>query len=152
MFFAESRLMLPVRPNDLDALGHVNNAVALEYLEAGRWDWLGRQGLAPGGRMVAVVARVEVDYRAEISRGQVEVRTLLEFPNAAEFDEGGLTFRARFRQRLHLPGVERSAVDALVTVAFLDPVRRCVVSMQDFLTTASGSSPGFDSRVEMERR
>jgi len=144
--------MLPVRPNDLDALGHVNNAVALEYLEAGRWDWLGRQGLEPGGPVVAVVARVEADYRAEIPRGQVEVRTLLEFPNAAEFDGGDLTFRARFRQRLHLPGVERPAVEALVTVAFLDPVARCVVSMEDFLTTASGSGPELVSRAEMEQR
>jgi acyl-CoA thioester hydrolase len=152
MFSAESRLMLPVRPNDLDALGHVNNAVALEYLEAGRWDWLGRQGLALGGRVIAVVARAEVDYRAEIPRGQVEVRTLLESPNADEFDEGGLTFRARFRQRLHLPEVEPPAVDALVTVAFLDSVRRCLVSMQDFLTTASGPESESVSRAEMERR
>jgi acyl-CoA thioester hydrolase len=151
MFFAESRLMLPVRPNDLDALGHVNNAVALEYLEAGRWDWLGRQGLALGGRVIAVVARIEVDYRAEIPRGQVEVRTLLESPNADEFDEGGCTFRVRFLQRLHLPEVERPAVDALVTVAFLDSVRRCLVSMQDFLTIASGPEPESVSRAEMER-
>ncbi|WP_261569598.1 acyl-CoA thioesterase, partial [Frankia gtarii] len=78
MFFSESRLMLPVRPNDLDALGHVNNAVALEYLEAGRWDWLDHQGLVPGDRLIAVVARIEIDYRAEIPRGRVEIRTALE--------------------------------------------------------------------------
>jgi acyl-CoA thioester hydrolase len=137
MLFAESRLMLLVRPNDVDALGHVNNAVALEYLEAGRWDWLGRQGLEHGHRMIAVVARAEIDYRAEIPRGQLEVRTILESPTAEEFDEEGLTFRARFRQRLHLPETVSPAVDAVVTVAFLDAAQRCLVSMQDFFTDAA---------------
>jgi acyl-CoA thioester hydrolase len=136
VFFGESRLTLPVRPNDLDALGHVNNAVAVEYLEAGRWDWLAGQGLVHGDRLIAVVARSEINYRAEIPRGRVEIRTLLESPTAAEFDEGGLTFRARFRQRIHLPGVASPAVDALVTVAFLDAAQRCLVSLQDFLTAA----------------
>ena len=142
MFFSESRLMLPVRPNDLDALGHVNNAVSLEYLEAGRWDWLGRQGLVHGDRMIAVVARTEVDYLAEIPRGQVEIRTSLESPTAEEFDEDGLTFRARFRQRIHLPEAEHPAVDALVTVAFLDAAQRCLVSLQDFLTATPRRAAG----------
>jgi acyl-CoA thioester hydrolase len=133
MLFGESRLTLPVRPNDLDVLGHVNNAVALEYLEAGRWDWLDRQGFERGDRLIAVVARIEIDYLAEIPRGRVEVRTLLDSPAAGEYDEDDLTFRARFRQRVHLPDTDRTAVDALVTVAFLDAAKRCLVSMQDFL-------------------
>jgi acyl-CoA thioester hydrolase len=136
VYFGESRLLLPVRPNDLDALGHVNNAVALEYLEAGRWDWLGRNGLVHAERVISVVARVEIDYLAEIPRGRVEVRTVLESPSEQEFDEDDLTFRARFRQRIHLPEAERPAVDAAVTVAFLDAERRCLVSMQDFLTAS----------------
>ncbi|MEU1508892.1 MULTISPECIES: acyl-CoA thioesterase [unclassified Kitasatospora] len=129
--------MLPVRPNDLDALGHVNNAVALEYLEAGRWDWLGRQGLVHGDRLIAVVARTEIDYLAEIPRGRVEVRTELVSPSEEEWDEEGLTFRARFRQRIHLPEADRPAVDALVTVAFLDAEQRCLVSLQDFLAAST---------------
>ncbi|MFF2045008.1 acyl-CoA thioesterase [Kitasatospora sp. NPDC058170] len=142
MFFGESRLMLPVRPNDLDVLGHVNNAVALEYLEAGRWDWLGRLGLVHGDRMIAVVARTEIDYLAEIPRGRVEVRTSLVTPSEEEWDEEGMTFRARFRQRIHLAGdgpegADRPAVDALVTVAFLDAGQRCLVSLQDFLAAST---------------
>ncbi|MER6395402.1 acyl-CoA thioesterase [Kitasatospora sp. NPDC001603] len=129
--------MLPVRPNDLDALGHVNNAVALEYLEAGRWDWLGLQGLVHGDRLIAVVARTEIDYLAEIPRGRVEVRTELVSPSEEEWDEEGLTFRARFRQRIHLPEADRPAVDALVTVAFLDAEQRCLVSLQDFLAAST---------------
>ncbi|MFF1903463.1 acyl-CoA thioesterase [Kitasatospora sp. NPDC058218] len=129
--------MLPVRPNDLDALGHVNNAVALEYLETGRWDWLGRQGLVHGDRLIAVVARTEIDYLAEIPRGLVEVRTELASPSEEEWDEEGITFRARFRQRIHLPEADRPAVDALVTVAFLDAEQRCLVSLQDFLAAST---------------
>lgn len=136
VFFGESRLTLQVRPNDLDVLGHVNNAVAIEYLEAGRWDWLGRQGLVQSDRLIAVVARSEVDYLAEIPRGGVEVRTVLESPGEQEYDEDDLTFRARFRQRIHLAGTDRPAVDALITVAFLDAERRCLVSLQDFLSAA----------------
>ncbi|MFG3052172.1 acyl-CoA thioesterase [Kitasatospora sp. NPDC048239] len=130
-----------MRPNDLDVLGHVNNAVALEYLEAGRWDWLGRLGLVHGDRMIAVVARTEIDYLAEIPRGRVEVRTSLETPSEEEWDEEGMTFRARFRQRIHLagdgPAADRPAVDALVTVAFLDAGKRCLVSLQDFLAAST---------------
>lgn len=139
MFFSESRLVLPVRPNDIDGLGHVNNAVPLEYLEAGRWDWLNLQGFVHSDRMIAVVARAEIDYLAEIPRGQVEVRTLLASPTAEEFDEDGLTFRAQFRQRIHLPDAERLAVDALVTVAFLNTAERGLATLQDFL---AASVPG----------
>jgi acyl-CoA thioester hydrolase len=127
---------MQVRPNDLDALGHVNNAVALEYLEAGRWDWLDKNGLVHGDRMISVVARTEIDYLAEIPRGRVEVRTVLESPAENEYDEDDITFRARFRQRVHLPEADKTAVDALVTVAFLDAEQRCLVSMQDFLAAA----------------
>jgi acyl-CoA thioester hydrolase len=136
VYLEESRLTIPVRPNDLDALGHVNNAVVVEYLEAGRWDWLGRQGLTHGDGIIAVVARTEVDYLAEISRGEVEVRTRLESPTARELDDDTLTFRARFRQRVYRPGMDTPAVDALVTVAFLDAAQRCLVSLQDFLTAS----------------
>ncbi|WP_344469632.1 acyl-CoA thioesterase [Kitasatospora kazusensis] len=114
----------------------MNNAVALEYLEAGRWDWLGLQGLVHGDRLIAVVARTEIDYLAEIPRGRVEVSTVLESPAAEDYDPDDVTYRARFRQRIHLPESGRPAVDALVTVAFLDAAQRCLVSMQDFLTAA----------------
>jgi acyl-CoA thioester hydrolase len=130
--------MLQVRPNDLDILGHVNNAVSIEYLEAGRWDWLSRNGLVQGDRVVAVVARSEVDYLAEIPRGRVEVRTVLSAPAADEFDPDGLDYRARFRQRIFLPEMDRPAVEALITVAFLDSAQHCLMSLQDFLV-ASGT-------------
>ena len=53
---------LPIRWSDMDALGHVNNAVYLTYLEEARthylaavdWDW---------EKFGLIVARVELDYR-----------------------------------------------------------------------------------------
>ena len=54
---------VPVRWRDTDALGHVNHAVFLTYLEEGRdgffWEVL-------GASTMYVVARIELDYRAEV--------------------------------------------------------------------------------------
>ncbi|GAA1953617.1 thioesterase family protein [Kitasatospora viridis] len=139
MFFGETRLTLPVRPNDLDVLGHVNNSVALEYLESGRWHWLEEQGLVPNGETIAVVARTEIDYRAEIPRGTVEVATALVSPDAEEFEEDGVNYRARFRQRVFLPGRAGPAVEALVTVAFLDAGKRSLTTLQEFVEASRPS-------------
>jgi acyl-CoA thioester hydrolase len=64
-----------VRFRDLDAMGHVNNAVFLTYLESARIAyWLevtGRSGLAG---MDMILARAEVDYRSPASyRERLEV-------------------------------------------------------------------------------
>ena len=64
-----------VRWRDTDALGHVNHAVFLTYLEEGRDAFytatLGRDPLY-------VVVRIEIDLRAEIGRGQREVTVRIE--------------------------------------------------------------------------
>ncbi len=52
---------------DLDALGHVNNAVYLNYLEEAR-DRLLESCLGSEYANI-VIARVEIDYRHEIARG-----------------------------------------------------------------------------------
>jgi acyl-CoA thioester hydrolase len=64
-----------VRFRDLDALGHVNNAVFLTYLESARIGyWLeltGRTGLAG---VDVILARVEIDYRSQANyREQLDV-------------------------------------------------------------------------------
>ncbi|MGW1372707.1 acyl-CoA thioesterase [Streptomyces sp. NPDC002446] len=55
----------PLRWSDMDAFGHVNNAVFVRYLEEARIDFMRR--LAPGGGSPSftggsVVARHEIDY------------------------------------------------------------------------------------------
>jgi acyl-CoA thioester hydrolase len=61
---------IEVRFSDLDAMGHVNNAVVISYLEQARFQWW-RSFL--GGRKFQeegfLMARVEVDYRQPILLG-----------------------------------------------------------------------------------
>jgi acyl-CoA thioesterase FadM len=113
-----------VRPNDLDRLGHVNNAVAVEYLEAGRWDWAFRRLGATSAHVVPVVARLEVDYRRELGPGTVVVTTTLTS------DVEDSTFQAVFVQSITQDEV---AVRARVQVAFLDVRRRVPTTMQAYL-------------------
>ena len=59
------RYEVELRFRDLDALGHVNNAVFLTYLESARMAWWmkvrGRQDLS---RLDMILARTEIDYRS----------------------------------------------------------------------------------------
>jgi acyl-CoA thioester hydrolase len=69
-----------VRSSELDAFGHVNHAVYLNYLEHGRFEALEEAGfswavLDERGWAIFVV-RIEVDYLAEATRGdELIVRT-----------------------------------------------------------------------------
>jgi len=62
---------IEVRFRDLDALGHVNNAVYLTYLESARIAyWMHvtkRSGL---DALDMILARVEIDYRSPLSYGE----------------------------------------------------------------------------------
>lgn len=71
-------MTIGVRWADLDALGHVNNATFLTYLEEAR-DAFMRQTLGDVF-LDMVIVRVEIDYRAEIPAGtsNVEVTCALE--------------------------------------------------------------------------
>lgn len=68
-----------VRFRDLDAMGHVNNAVYLTYLESARTGFLVDAGLVASPEDLAIiVARIEIDFRAPVSFGEsleVGVRT-----------------------------------------------------------------------------
>jgi acyl-CoA thioester hydrolase len=69
-----------VRFNDCDPMGHVNNAAYSTYLEQARIGVLG--GLDP-----FILARVEIDFRAELRAGEeVEVRTRCARIGTKSFD------------------------------------------------------------------
>lgn len=54
-----------VRFRDTDAMGHVNNAVYLSYLELARMHyWRAATGLKDYRRVDMILARAEIDYRA----------------------------------------------------------------------------------------
>lgn len=60
-----------VRFRDTDALGHVNNAVYLSYLESGRLAYMRRVfGVTDWRKIEFIVARVEIDYRSPSFAGE----------------------------------------------------------------------------------
>ena len=64
-----------VRYRDLDAFGHVNNAVYLTYLEQARNAFLAHLGLVRGVEDIKMIlARTEIDFRAQLGLDeQVEI-------------------------------------------------------------------------------
>lgn len=62
---------IAVRWRDIDALGHVNNAVFLSYAEVAR-DRLLLRAL-PDESLNIVIARIEVDFHHEVPMGTAEV-------------------------------------------------------------------------------
>jgi acyl-CoA thioester hydrolase len=65
------RFPLEVRFRDLDALGHVNNAVYLTYLESARIAWWMHVTSRPGlDALDMILARVELDYRSPVGYGE----------------------------------------------------------------------------------
>jgi len=54
------------RFRDTDAMGHINNAVYITYLEVGRQEyWKRMSGATDYGRVPFILAHVTVDFRAE---------------------------------------------------------------------------------------
>ena len=131
-------LRLPIRPNDYDRLGHVNNAVVLEYLEAGRWAWLAHVGVHERSDVVAVVSRIEVDYRRELLGTEVVVQTRLIEPATAGLAEE-ITYRAVFEQRVFPSGSLDAAASARVTVGFIDVKTRTLTTLQEFVAAITST-------------
>jgi acyl-CoA thioester hydrolase len=84
------KISIEVPYRDLDAMGHVNNAVYLAYFELARqkyWDRL--VGLKTFRDIGFVVARAEVDYRASAHLGdrlEVEIRCSRTGRSSFDFD------------------------------------------------------------------
>ena len=71
---------IEIRWRDLDAYGHVNNAVYLNYLEEVRDAWVQRTLGGITDTWDFVLARVAIDFRAELTQddGAVVVRCRLD--------------------------------------------------------------------------
>jgi len=62
-----------IRWRDMDAYGHVNNAVYLNYLEEARDRWV-QKVLGPvSDTWHFVLARVAIDFRSELTQDDVEI-------------------------------------------------------------------------------
>jgi acyl-CoA thioester hydrolase len=95
-----------VRWRDADALGHVNHAVFLTYLEEGRDAFFIR---ALGSDPSYVVARIELDFRAEIRLTDKQVTVRLEV-------EGLGTTSLTTRETITLPSGETAAEARVIVV------------------------------------
>ncbi len=64
---------IEIRWRDMDAYGHVNNAVYLTYLEEARDEWLERALGEEGDLWDFVLARIAIDFRRELKQEHIEV-------------------------------------------------------------------------------
>jgi len=123
-----------VRSYELDALGHVNHAVYLNWFEQARYDALEASGLSPAEllhRQWGIhVVRIEVDYRVECRLGdEVEIRTGID-----EVRNSSMTLKQSLLRRRggrgatsgeESPDLEIiAAADARVVAVWIGPDRR----------------------------
>jgi acyl-CoA thioester hydrolase len=95
-----------VRWRDVDALGHVNHAVFLTYLEEARDAFYIR---ALGSDPVYVVARIEIDLRAEVRYPDRRVTVRIEVERLG-------TTSLTTRETILTPSAETAAEARVVTV------------------------------------
>lgn len=71
---------IQIRFNDVDQMGHVNNAVIMEYLDLGKDAFFSAHGLPPTkGDFTVMVVHCDVDFRAQIHyHDTIHVETELE--------------------------------------------------------------------------
>ena len=103
-----------VRWRDFDALGHVNNAVFLTFLETGRDRFF--HALVGDTFLDLVLVRLEIDFKAEIPMGTEEV---LVTCRATDIGRSSM----RTQEQILLPGGDLAAQSQTVIVARDDKTR-----------------------------
>jgi acyl-CoA thioester hydrolase len=97
-----------VRWRDFDALGHVNNAVFLTFLETGRDRFF--HSLVGDTFLDLVLVRLEIDFKAEIPMGTEEVLVTCRATGIGRTS-------MRTEEQILLPGGALAAQSATVIVA-----------------------------------
>ena len=71
---------IQLRFNDIDQMGHVNNAVIMEFFDLGKANLFAEAGLPPEeGDFTVMVVHVDVDFVSQIRWGDsIEVRTRID--------------------------------------------------------------------------
>lgn len=105
------------RSDDIDELGHVNNAVYVRWVQdaaVGHWFAVAPDDIASAH--VWVAGRHEIDYRGEVKEGdEVEIRTWLGEVKGAQF--------ARHTD-IRIKGSKRPAAEALTWWVLVDAEKR----------------------------
>jgi acyl-CoA thioester hydrolase len=121
-----------VRWRDVDALGHVNHAVFLTYLEEGRDAFFVETF---GGEPDYVVARVEVDLRAEVRYPERRVTVRLEVERLG-------TTSLTTRETILTPAGEVAAEARVVTVRWDRKARKPVPFSEAERDRLTAAMPG----------
>jgi acyl-CoA thioester hydrolase len=81
-------MTMPIRWGDMDAMGHVNNAVYFRYLEQARIDWLSSIGCAPNpsGEGPVVINAHCTFLRQLTYPGDIEIRTFIGRQGNSSFE------------------------------------------------------------------
>lgn len=71
---------IQIRFNDVDQMGHVNNAVIMEYLDLGKDAFFSSHGLSPiKSDFTVMVVHYDVDFKAQIHyHDRIQVETEIE--------------------------------------------------------------------------
>ena len=71
---------IQLRFNDIDQMGHVNNAVIMEFFDLGKSEYFTAIGLPPEeGEFTVMVVRVEVDFHKQMHyHDHIHVTTLVD--------------------------------------------------------------------------
>jgi acyl-CoA thioester hydrolase len=120
-----------LRWRDVDALGHVNHAVFLTYLEEGR-DAFYVQAL--GRDPHYVVARAEIDWRAEIGYADRQLRVRIEVERVG-------TTSLTTREAILTPAGVTAAEARVVTVLWDASARKPVAFTADERARLAADSP-----------
>jgi len=111
--------VVKVRWRDTDALGHVNHAVFLTYLEEGR-DGFYAEVL---GDVMYVIVRLEMDWRAEVRQGEGTVTVHIEVERVG-------TTSLTTRETIRTPSGEIAGQARVITVRW-DPELRKATPFSD---------------------
>jgi len=110
--------------SDLDAFGHVNNAVFFRYLEWGRTLlWFAATGAREPREITFIVAHADCDYRRQLGVEPIEIATRI-----GEIRNSSFEFLAEIRKE----GGEVAATSKVVVVLF-DWARQSKMSIDETL-------------------
>ncbi len=117
-------LAITAQPADIDALGHVNNAVWVRWIQdlaTAHW-----QAVAPPEHVAAyiwVVTRHEIDYRGNVAAGETVM---------GETWVPGKPYGARFDRHVRFTGTDgKVKVEAVTTWALIDRVTGRLARVRD---------------------
>ena len=104
--------VVPLRWSDMDAMGHVNNATYLTYLETAREPWFAAIGTETEYMRFAM-RRIEVDFLSQLRFEDGAVRVTIEL-------DGVGTTSVRTRERMTAESDGRLVVEAKAVIVRLD--------------------------------